>query len=59
MTEILSTITRKRLAEAGLTDEQISLALKTSTDLRSLVQNLPEDTDGLRLRDIYESEKSS
>ncbi|XDZ65799.1 hypothetical protein AB8880_12910 [Alphaproteobacteria bacterium LSUCC0684] len=59
MTETISTTTRERLAEAGLTEEQISLALKTSTDLRALVQDLPEDTGGLRLRDIYESEKSS
>jgi len=47
------------LAASGLPDEQIKLALKTSADLRALLTGMPEDTDGTRLRDIYESEISS
>jgi len=49
----------ENLVAAGLPDEQIKLALKTSADLLSLLEDLPPDTDGIRLRYIYESEISS
>jgi len=59
MTEKSTPLTEDELAAAGLPDEQIKLALKTSADLLTLLEDLPPDTDGLRLRDIYESEISS
>jgi len=59
MIEKSTSVTEDELAAASLPDEQIKLALKTSADLLTLLEDLPPDTDGLRLRDIYESEISS
>jgi len=56
MTETSSTTIAARLAAAGVPQDQVDLALKTSADLRALIKDLPEDTKGFRLRDIYESE---